>query len=222
MARWDWSKVMGAMSDKATAAYAQMVTAVLEAVERVGPDGIDKAALVAKFTTQGISRTTAYRWLAEIMESGQPLAHLHARVAEATAARAASAATPAADAAREGTGLIPRPPSVMAAIAGGRHGDLSFMSLLEACIGDAQQILAFARTEDGRVRNARLILAASQHMRQTLETAAKIQQSVLSIANIDEFHNAILAELSACAPEVGEKVVQRLRQLVSRWAPGGA
>ena len=210
------------MSGTATAAYAQMVTAVLEAVERIGPDGIDKAALVAKFTAQGISRTTAYRWLAEILESGRPIAHLQAKVADAVVARSAATADPASSAARESDRLIPRPPSIIAAIAGGRHGNLSFMALLESCIADAQQILAFARTEDGRVRNARLILAASQHLRQTLETAAKIQQSVLSIANIDEFHGAILAELSACAPELGEKVVQRLRQLTSRWSPTGS
>ena len=106
----------------------------------------------------------------------------------------------------------------MAAATGGVGGEIAFMGLLESCLTDAQQILAYARTPDGAVRNAKLILMGSNHMRQTIETVARIQDTLLQMAQVKRFHQAIFDMLRQESPAFAERVVVRLRQLNVQWA----
>jgi hypothetical protein len=141
-------------------------------------------------------------------------------VAEAVADRA-RASSPAAEVAREVSALLPpQPVDALAAVATSRHfeGKLAFMDLLEKCLEDAEQIRAYARSPDGTIRNARLILAASQHLRQTIETAARVQETLCEIADVDQFHREVIRAIETESPACAERLVSRLRQLNNAWS----
>ena len=130
---------------------------------------------------------------------------------EAAEARAARSNAAAADAAREATTAPPaavRPEDIA-----GAGGTLAVIEKLQACIRAAEQVMAYARTEDGRVRNVKALLAASQHLRRSLETAIKVQQTMMELAEVEKFHQAIFDVLREETPELVERVVRRLHQL---------
>lgn len=209
--------MMGAMTVEAAALFAELQAAVLAEVERIGAEGFRRERVVAQFAGR-VPRRTAYRWIGEILESGAPARHLEARAAAAVAARARSP-DPAGDLARDvGRVLPPRPvDAVGSATAGRAGGRLAFMDILQQCLADAEQVRAYARTADGDVRSAKILLAASAHLRKTLETGAKIQETLASIAEMDRFHSEILAAVAEESPACAERIVMRLQQIAIAW-----
>jgi hypothetical protein len=215
--------VVSPMAPAATAAAAarralrpEVEGALLAELERVGPEGLNRAAVLRRFEGRGADRATLFRWAAALLASGRAGQHLARTVRAAAAERAARApAAPAADAAREAVERLPvavRPED----IAGGGPGPIAVIERLQLGIRATEQVMAHARDAEGRVRNARALLAATETLRRCLETAARLHEAMRSVNDVDRFHAAVLAEVAKEAPETAERIVRRLTHL-ARW-----
>lgn len=196
---------------------AEVEAAILAEFARVGPEEFDKSVIWRKFADRKASRPTIYRWMGEMIASGRAGQHLAGKLRQATTERQA-APDPAAAAGRAAGAHLPlvvRPQDV----AGGQSS-IEFIGLLVACITSAQQVMAYSRTEDGKVRVPKMLLAASEHLRRSLETAARIQDSVNQASNLEEFQEAVIETVRKVAerhPEVAEEMVAELGRLAQRW-----
>ena len=196
---------------------AEVERSALAEVERVGPDAFRPSTIALLYADKGADRATIYRWLAELKKSGRMGAHVAARVREAVAERAARAPDPAADAAREVAAVMPRPLGPDDITAAGGIGD--FVATLTTCMQTAQKILAQATAPDGTIRQPRLAIVASEHLRRCLETAARVAATMRDVNNLARFHGEVIAAVQAEAPEVAERLAQRLVMITQRFAP---
>lgn len=197
---------------------AEIEAAVLAELERVGPDAFCKAALVRRFEGQGASRATLYRYVEAPLKSGMAGQHLARQVKAAAAARAARPEPPPATVQRDAAAKLPAVVRIEEVASSG--GVIALTERLVGCIQIAEQLIAHARTEDGGVRSPKQLLAASEHMRRTMETAARLQESLRQTAEMDRFHQAILKLVGDVAgehPEAAEAIVTRLSQLAVTW-----
>ena len=211
---------MGSMSPAKAAVYAELHDALVAEVERIGPEGVNRAAVAARFIDRDVSERTLFRWCAEIMDGPAPARHIEAKVQEAVAARAA-APDPAADLERDVSAVLPaKPVDVAATMSVGDATALDFLGLLKECLADAEKLKAHALTDEGKIRNAKLLLQSSEHVRRTLETAARLQDSLIEVARVGQFHRAIFEMLREESPAFAERVVIRLRQLNVQWGSG--
>jgi predicted ATP-dependent Lon-type protease len=113
--------------------------------------------------------------------------------------------------------ILPKPVDVLAVVGGNEIRPLNFMELLQSCLKDAHDVLAYARTADGKVRNAKLLVSGSQHLLKTLEVAAKLQATMKDLAAIDRFHQGIIEEIMKESSELAERVLQRLYDYTTKW-----
>jgi len=77
--------------------------------------------------------------------------------------------------------------------------------------------MTFARTKEGDVRNAKLLLAATEAQRRGLETALRISTELRELQATDQFHAAVIAEFKKLAPDVGARLALRLQELTTIW-----
>jgi hypothetical protein len=68
------------------------------------------------------------------------------------------------------------------------------------------------------VRNSKLLLSASEHLRRNLETAARITELMLRSDRIEKFHVAVIEEISRESAVLAERVALRLARLATQWA----
>lgn len=117
---------------------------VLAAVERIGPDGLDKTACLEPFLDRDVARSTLFRWVDAVLASGRRAARI-AKVVEAAAeARAARVPDPAADAAREAVEQLPRPVRPE-----GITGGVSAISYVQTCIAKVEKVIATLNSKTG-------------------------------------------------------------------------
>jgi hypothetical protein len=148
---------------------------------------------------RGASRTTLYRWASGLEASGKPDQHVVRKVA---AAADVGARLPA----------LVKVDDVVSA------GAIPVMDRLNQCVAAAGQVIAFARTPEGAVRNSKLLLSASEHLRRCLETAARVTETMMRAERVERFHATIIEEIGKEAPVVAEHLAMRLAQLASQWA----
>jgi hypothetical protein len=196
---------------------AEVEAALLAELERVGPAALSKAVLVRRFDGRGASRATLYRWLDDLLQSGKAGQHLAGKIKQAAQERAGSTVDPAADAARETAMKLP--PVIGLDDVAPIGGTIAFIAKLHAAIAAAEQVMCHARTEDGRVRNGRMLLAAAESLRRSLDTAVHLQRAILELTEIERFHRAIFEEIARESPELAERVVTCLRHLSNQWTP---
>ena len=91
---------------------------------------------------------------------------------------------------------------------------------LISCVEAAEDVMKHARKDDGSVRLPKTLMQASEHMRRTLETTAKLHESMVSLQKLDRYMEAIFAELKQEAPEVAQRVLARLRETNGRYRAG--
>ena len=190
-----------ALSALATEMLTRLEAAVASEIERVGIAALNRGAVIRPFLAEGGKQATLYRWIDQILAAGKHEKPIERAIQAAAAKRSISETAPAA--------VIP-PAPVPAAIGGGamqcppaasRLLPVSFaregyvIGKLRQCIEAADQLMRHARHEDGTVRNAKLLVTASEHMRRTVETAAKLTVSLMSAAKVDEFHEMMLQEV---------------------------
>lgn len=205
---------MGAMSAAAKALFGEVEAAVIAEVERVGPAALDRTALVRRFGGQVASRSTLFAWIDKILASGRPGQAITRSVKAAAAERAARAEDPAADAAEEAAALLPVRVSVDE-VAGG--GGLRLLDRLARVVADAELVVAHAKTAEGGVRNAKLLLSAGDALRRVAETILRVTESMHEVDQVTKFHDEIFAALREESPELAERIVRRLQRLAEKW-----
>lgn len=196
------------------ALQAEVEKYVLDAVVKAGTVNLEQAEFVKPFLDRGAGRSTVYRWVGAILTDGRAAQHLARAIKEAAEERAARGADPAASAAADVAKSLPavvRPRD----IAG--DGVIPIIEHLNRCVATAMQLMEFARTKEGEVRNAKLLLSASEHLRRNLETATKIADQMREVNQVDRFHVAIMEEIAKESPECAERIQRRLAVLSAEW-----
>jgi hypothetical protein len=191
----------------------EVAAAVIAQVKRIGPE-FDRAALVARFMGRGADRATLFRWVAAELASGRPGRAVTRAIKAKAAARARRTPDPSKDAAAEAVSKLPARVTVEE-VAGG--GLVRVTDKLRAVMANVEAVAAYAKTPDGAVRNARLLLQAGEVLRRCLDTAVRLAQAVHSLDRIEEFSAAAMDEIEKESPECAERIVARLGQLVARY-----
>jgi CheY-like chemotaxis protein len=195
----------------------EVEAAALQELERVGPAAFRRTVVVEHFLGRGASRSTLFRWVERLVASGRAGQHLALQIKEAAAASAAHTTNAAAARAGRAAQRLPKVVNVDdVALAGGTIGTIG---RIKQCIAAAEAVMATAHNSDGSVRSAKLLLAASDHLRRAVETAWRLQQACARVAELERFHRAILDVLTDASPEIAEAVVRRLAQLSEQWEP---
>jgi len=84
-------------------------------------------------------------------------------------------------------------------------------------VADLKALVAHAKSPDGKPRNARLLLMASDRIRACLETAMRIYQAMRDMDQVDLLHDAILEEIGHEAPAVKERILRRLMAMATGY-----
>ena len=202
----------------------EIISAVSREMRHIGPDGFDKAGVVREFMGRGISRATLYRWVDAAMVTGKSSRPLVSRIKAGARARAMrdvirDSGKNATDSREAAEGIMAEMPLVasVADIVASGGGAISVIEKLRALLEDTERVIAYAKTEDGKVRNPKLLLTALRESRQCLETAAKMQEAMMQVEHIERFHTAVYDVLRAESPSLVERVLNRMRQLSSKW-----
>ena len=223
---------MGAMSKASAALHAEVRNAVMVEVEQLGADGINAAGIVARFVGRGVSERTLFRWIEQIIGSGQPGQHLAGQVKRAAAERSARVPEPAAaaaDVAAEARKLLPARVTVNDVAAACMPAEaarpkIRVIEMLAGVIADAQLVVAHAKV-DGKPRNPRLLLQAGESLRRAAETALKVTAAMNDIDKMEQFHEDLLNSVESVARkhghEIGEEMFLALRRVHERWAARG-
>ena len=183
----------------------KIVAAVEAEMARVGPDAIKPAAIARQFTGKSASMATLFRWIAAAVPGAR--AKLAREIRIAAMERADRMPDPAADAAREAADLVP---VVTVADVAGTGSVIAFVEKLQECFRAADDLMAHAKTPDGKIRNARLLLAGSEHARRLLETAAKLRDGLRQERDLDNLMAAIVAEVAQESPACAERILRRM------------
>jgi len=163
-----------------------------------------------------VAKPTFYRWVNKIHSSGVPgqnaIRKARKRVKHKT--KKEDIKTVHQQAALAVVEQLPTPPTVHET-----HG----MSLdqvaveLNRCIDNANKVVEYAKREDGQVRNAKLLLTASEHLRRTIETSARLMEMLWDIKRTEQFHQAIFRRLKERDPAFVELILNDLKQLNIDW-----
>lgn len=97
------------------------------------------------------------------------------------------------------------------------HELLRAEDMIRACIKNAEDVIAFCRAEGGKVRNPRLLLVASEHMRRTVETWAKIAEVINAAGRAEQFNQAVIAVIQRASPELAQQLINDLSALSAQW-----
>ena len=222
------------MSKASAALHAEVRNAIMAEVEQLGADGINAAGIVARFVGRGVSERQLYRWINQIISSGQPGQRLAKRVRAAAAERSARVPDPAeaaAEVAAEARELMPArvsPDDIVAAAAPadapGRP-KIRVIEMLAEVIADAQLVVAHAKHADGKPKMPRLLLQAGESLRRAAETALKVTAAMNDIDKMEQFHEDLLNSVESVARrhghEIGEEMFLALRRVHERWAARG-
>lgn len=193
---------------------AEFEARALKLIEQYG-DQFDRAGLVGEFKSRGIGQSTLYRWLDALEKSGRAGAHLGKVVQREAEARAQRTADPAADAAREAVEVLPPVPDVSTLVETG--GVVSVVDKLRTCIAIAEELMNHARTEEGKPRNVKLLLAASEHLRRSAQTVVQLQEAMLAVVHVERFHEAIFQVLREEDPALVERILMKFRQVNAQF-----
>jgi hypothetical protein len=196
---------------------ADLETAVLEAIEKMGPAGLNKLAIAKPFMARGGKQSTLYRWIDAILESGKPGQHVARKVKEAAEERAARVPDPVAEVVEEVA--VHLPTIVPIEVVGGGGGKtVNVLERLNRVMSDIELLVGHAKTDDGKVRNSRLLLQSSAELRKCLETSVKFYQAMRDVDQVNQLHAAILAEIRKASPEMAEAILRRIDAIAASWA----
>ena len=194
---------------------AEIEAAVIEAVCRVGLDRFDKAAMIKRFSDRGAGRSTLYRMVEAPLKSGRAGRALADAVAKAAAkaeeARLARIPAEKAEAVGE---LMPRIVTPDKLVTG---GGVSAVEQITRCLQTAEKIMAHASTDEGNVKNAKLLIAATNLLRQTLETSIKLHAAMREGQALEAYQDAVLSEIAMESPECAERIHARLLAFTASW-----
>lgn len=161
----------------------------------------------------GVSRASIYRWVQQVMARGvvqeRALRKVHAlargrayraRRAEkkrgAGKTKGASAKQRLVEGVRREMPMLPMIPTDRKNLT---ISDLVVM--VGSCIDNAQALLEHAKDKDGRPRNTALMLAASEHVRRSSETLARMLEQLWDVGRVERWFAEFFEELTQYDPE---------------------
>jgi hypothetical protein len=204
------------MADEAV--RAELHAAIEEAYQHLSGGRLKKAEVIFPFLSRGIGRSTLYRWFDSYTVRAKPGARLAKNARRVIAREQAKGRTePEAVAVAVGRALEAAP---LVALAEEGHGALDVLAKLRQCVENAEAVVSFARKEDGSVKMAKTLLAASEHLRRSVDSVVRLQESIHNVSQIDQFHRGIVAmleDLHREHPQVAHIVLGRLRTLTAAW-----
>lgn len=213
---------MAKMDFAAKALRAEVEKAVLMAAERVGLEGLSQASIVKVFAGRA-AESTLYRWTDAFIKSGKPGQHIARQVQRAAQRREKREGTPSAAAAaiaEDVAEVLPVTLKVDDIVgSGGTKRTIRVIERLQLLADDLELLVNHAKTPEGGVRNARLLLQATGEFRKLLETAAKIHAAMRESDHVDKLHDAIIEAIAECEPELAERVLRRIDAVAQAWLP---
>jgi predicted S18 family serine protease len=187
---------------------------VARSVKTIGIDRFRKEPVVQKFLGRGAAASTLYRWIDASIASGKPGQAAVRAVKKAAAVRAARTPDPVAEVVEEIRECLPA--TVRLEEVTGTP-TIKIIDELGTVVADLKALVKHAKGSDGSVRNARLLLSASDRVRACMETALKIQAAMREVAQVDRLHDAILEEIGRESPETAERIYRRLAAMASQY-----
>ena len=178
-----------------------------KAAELFDIDGaqFNRSNLVAEFVGRGVSKTTIYRIIGEVVAGKNGAAPKLFR--RATVAKLAGQAIE-----QELVPVLPRED-----ISSECSRNISLTDRINRCVEVSEKLLAFCFHDDGRIKSHKLLLSANEHMRKNLETILKIFAAAKDYALYDKTMTAIFEEVSAESPECAARITARLRRVNELW-----
>lgn len=92
---------------------------------------------------------------------------------------------------------------------------LSAVDLIEECIGHAREAITFCKKDDGSIRNLKGFLAASAHLRGSVDTMARVVERINDAQRINEILDAILQEVTAESQETAQRILGRIQRIMA-------
>ena len=89
-------------------------------------------------------------------------------------------------------------------------------AVLADCLANARAVIDHAQPDGGRVRQPKLLLAASRLMADVLRTAAAVSETLLEEGRIRDFYRMIMEEIAAESPACAARIAARLEALNAR------
>ena len=200
---------------------AEVEAAIDAAYQELGPDRVERAAVVNAFLGRGVSRATLFRWVNARIETGKPAAKLVKRIAaEGKKARRASPKAGegfVAAAVEVATRDVQAVPTLVSLPAPG-GSTLDMVAKLRDCIEIAEQVIRHARTREGDVRMSRTLLAASDHLGRSVERLVKLHEAIHSATAIERFQREtvlLLERVISAHPQAGLMIADGLRRIAA-------
>ncbi len=168
-----------------------------------------------------IPKSTFYRWVRQIEASGVPAANAKAAITKAVCADIAAFGSEETVINGDIEAISGRLPSEV------HPGNLTGLQICEIakrlhdCIKSADKIQKYALTSNGEVRNPKLLLLSSEHIRKTIETASKVTSQLFNFQATEQFHKAIFDRLGERDPTFVRQVLDDLTALNNSWASLG-
>lgn len=198
-------------------------------IARVGPDAIDKAAIVRRFVERGASKSRLHEWIRDLVHDAKnpPLDTREADLAVAEAAVDAAERAKVLDSLPGPEDLAQVERAAQAAIKAPAlgasftllpEGAAAALDRLQTMIETTNRVLDYSLHADGRIKNPRMVLASVEATRKALETTLKLYEAVDPIKVLQQFLAEVMAELRTMEPELAMRVVDRLRDLQGRWS----
>jgi hypothetical protein len=193
----------------------EVEAAVAKAVKNMGIGGFRKDQVVEKFLGRGAAVSSLYRWIDATIASGKPGQAAVRAVKRAAKARAARTPDPVAEIVEEVRECLP---AVVRLEEVSGTPTVKIIEELATVVADLKALVKHAKGADGSVRNARLLLSASDRVRACIETALKIQAAMRGVDEVDRLQAAMIAEIAKCDRELAERVIRAMRAVSSTWA----
>jgi hypothetical protein len=131
------------------------------------PTRVDRATIVRRFEAQGAKRTSAFRWIAAALDQADE------QYSKGKLPPIPAVVLPPGPVFRDDVDVTSMGPTdVLSGTA------IELVSGLISCVQAAQDVMRHARKEDGSVRLPKTLMHASEHLRRTLETTARLHESI--------------------------------------------
>lgn len=93
----------------------------------------------------------------------------------------------------------------------------STVELIGLCINNALRVMAACESGEGKIEDAKMLLQASNHLLACITTQAKVTELLFDAQRIDQLHGAMIGEITNIDPEVGRRILEKLRTLLGQW-----
>lgn len=195
----------------------QLEEALAKAFSASGVEKFSKSDLVRRFLNKGVSQATIYRWIDTSIASGKPGQAAVRAVKKAAAKRIGKPGRKSRARPLSLEEMKDRLPAMVRLDEVSSTPTVKLIEELGIVVVDLKALVAHAKTSDGKPRNARLLLMASDRIRACLETAMRIYQAMRDMDQVDRLHDTILEEVGHEAPAVKERILRRLAAMANGY-----